>query len=125
MYKQTIGVDFYTKIVTLPGDVAVTLQLWNIGGQSIGSNMIQHYIFGSDAVIMVYDITNYDSFQNLEDWYRLVTKTFDKDSVPYCALVGNKSEHRPPVVARTLLRLNDFHLFRRPAAHACCQTGEA
>jgi hypothetical protein len=34
----------------------------------------------------------YKSFQNLEDWYRLVTKTFSKDTVPYVALVGNKSK---------------------------------
>ena len=40
----------------------------------------------------MYDITNYESFQNLEDWYRLVRRTFDEDKMPYVALVGNKSE---------------------------------
>jgi Ras-related protein Rab-28 len=76
----------------------VALQLWDIGGQSIGSNMIQTYIHGAHAIVMVYDITNYDSFQNLEDWYRLVTKTFSKDTVPYVALVGNKSKlHLSPL----------------------------
>merc|ERR1711865_1135336 len=29
---------------------------------------------------------------NLEDWYRLVEKTFDKGQKPYVALVGNKSD---------------------------------
>ena len=38
----------------------MALQLWDIGGQSIGSNMIQTYIHGAHAIVMVYDITNYD-----------------------------------------------------------------
>ena len=31
-YKQTIGVDFFTKKITLPGNTLVTLQIWDIGG---------------------------------------------------------------------------------------------
>lgn len=44
----------------------------------------------AQAVVMCYDITNYDSFQNLDDWYRLVVKTFAKSTMPYVAMVGNK-----------------------------------
>jgi len=92
VYKQTIGLDFFIKRLTLPGDIGVALQIWDIGGQTIGGKMINNYIFGAQAVLLVYDITNYESFQNLEDWYRLVKKTFDKDQLPYVALVGNKSD---------------------------------
>lgn len=46
------------------------------------------------AVIMCYDITNYDSFQDLDDWYRLVVKTFEKGVMPYVAMVGNKCERQ-------------------------------
>lgn len=41
---------------------------------------------------MCYDITNYESFQNLDDWFRLVVKTFAKGTMPYVAMVGNKCE---------------------------------
>ncbi|CAM9166944.1 unnamed protein product [Ectocarpus sp. 8 AP-2014] len=92
MYKQTIGLDFFVKRIILPGDVQVTMQIWDIGGQSIGSKMMSKYIFGAHAVIMCYDITNYDSFQNLDDWYRLVVKTFEKGVMPYVAMVGNKCD---------------------------------
>jgi len=91
-YKQTIGLDFFMKRVTLPGDVQVALQTWDIGGQSIGGKMIGNYIFGAHVVLLCYDITNYQSFQNLEDWYRLVRRTFDKGNLPYVALVGNKTD---------------------------------
>ena len=56
--------------------VQVALQIWDIGGQTIGGKMIGNYIYGAHAVLLCYDITNYQSFQNLEDWYRLVRRTF-------------------------------------------------
>ncbi len=69
----------------------MALQLWDIGGQSIGSKMITNYIAGAHAILLCYDITNYDSFSNLEDWYRLVLRTFKDQPLPYTVLVANKS----------------------------------
>lgn len=91
-YKQTIGVDFFIKTVVLPGDVHTALQIWDIGGQTIGSKMVTNYIYGAQAVLLCYDITNYQSFQNLDDWLSLVKKTFNGEPLPYIALVGNKSK---------------------------------
>ncbi len=43
------------------------------------------------AVLLVYDITNYSSFENLDDWLAAVTKVFSEPgSMPHIALVGNK-----------------------------------
>jgi len=91
-YKQTIGLDFFVKRVALPGDVHVCMQIWDIGGQSIGGKMVSNYIHGSHAVVLVYDITNYQSFQHLEDWLYLVKRTFDKEPSPYMALMANKQD---------------------------------
>ena len=44
------------------------MQMWDIGGQSISSKMLHNYIFGAHAILLCYDITNYESFANLEDW---------------------------------------------------------
>jgi len=71
-YKQTIGVDFFSKRVSLANNLEVCLQVWDIGGQSIGAKTVHNYIYGSDALIFVYDVTNYQSFQNLDDWFELV-----------------------------------------------------
>ena len=35
-YKQTIGVDFFVKRIQIGGKYHITLQIWDIGGQSIG-----------------------------------------------------------------------------------------
>lgn len=56
---QTIGLDFMLKRLELPGKTHVALQIWDIGGQSIGSKMLGNYIFGSQAILICYDITNY------------------------------------------------------------------
>lgn len=56
---QTIGLDFMLKRLELPGNTQVALQIWDIGGQSIGSKMLGNYIFGSQAILICYDITNY------------------------------------------------------------------
>lgn len=50
----------------------------------------------------MYDITNYQSFENLEDWYGMVKKANEEADVqPVVSLVGNKS--------RYLKHLSDTH----------------
>ncbi|XP_062838163.1 ras-related protein Rab-28 isoform X1 [Anolis carolinensis] len=90
-YKQTIGLDFFLKRITLPGNVNVTLQVWDVGGQTIGGKMLDKYIYGAQAILLVYDITNQQSFENLEDWYNVVKKVNEEsETQPHVALVGNK-----------------------------------
>merc|ERR1712178_80873 len=90
-YKQTIGLDFFMKRLELPGKVDVAMQVWDIGGQTIGGKMIGNYVFGSHAILLTYDITNAESFHDLEDWLAVVQKVFkDEETKPYLALVGNK-----------------------------------
>ncbi|XP_043918521.1 ras-related protein Rab-28 [Protopterus annectens] len=90
-YKQTIGLDFFLKRITLPGNISVTLQVWDIGGQTIGGRMLDKYIYGAQGVLLVYDISNYQSFENLEDWYAMVKKVNEEaENQPVVALVGNK-----------------------------------
>jgi len=87
-YKQTIGVDFCVKRLTLPPNHHVCLQIWDIGGQSIGGKMIESYIHKSDAVLLCYDISSWQSFENLKDWLGLVRKA----GVSHVSLVGTKSD---------------------------------
>ena len=49
-YKQTIGLDFFIKRLVLPGEVHVALQIWDIGGQTIGGKMIGNYIYGAQVL---------------------------------------------------------------------------
>lgn len=96
-YKQTIGVDFFLKRIDLPNNYQVTLQIWDIGGQSLGSKMLPSYISGADAVLYVCDITNRSSFIHIEDWHRLALESIETTSDenkkdPFKAILGNKSK---------------------------------
>mmetsp|Transcript_26652 Transcript_26652/g.58018 ORF Transcript_26652/g.58018 Transcript_26652/m.58018 type:complete len:230 (+) Transcript_26652:365-1054(+) len=115
-YKQTIGVNFFIKQLTLSNGVNVSIQLWDIGGQTIGGKMIGNYIYGAQAVLLVYDISNYQSFANLEDWFALVKRTFDSDYMPYVALVANKADLThlqtvKPHLHREFADTNQMHSF--------------
>ncbi|XP_063350438.1 ras-related protein Rab-28 isoform X4 [Pelmatolapia mariae] len=90
-YKQTIGLDFFLKRISLPGNLNVTLQVWDIGGQTLGGKMLDKYVYGAHGVLLVYDITNYQSFENLEDWFSMVKKANEESDIqPVISLVGNK-----------------------------------
>jgi len=92
-YKQTIGLDFFIKRLVLPGNVHTTLQIWDIGGQQIGGKMLSNYIFGSHAVLFVYDVTSAESFKNVEDWLDVVLQSCkNQEKMPYLGLVGNKMD---------------------------------
>lgn len=91
-YKQTIGLDFFVKRIELPNSVHVALQIWDIGGQSIGSKMLSTYIYGAHGVVFIYDITNYQSFVNIEEWMQVVKSTYSGSQLPYLALIGNKTD---------------------------------
>ena len=98
VYKQTVGLDFFEKLVTLRGEKRAKLQIWDIGGQSIGSKMLGKYVYGSDVVFLCYDVTDEKSFSDVEDWLRMVTTTFEtqrdtnggKKKPPQIYLCGNK-----------------------------------
>ncbi|KAM8848949.1 ras-related protein Rab-28 isoform X1 [Synchiropus splendidus] len=90
-YKQTIGLDFFLKRISLPGNLNVTLQVWDIGGQTLGGKMLDKYVYGAHGVLLVYDITNFQSFENLEDWFNMVKKANEEcDIQPVISLIGNK-----------------------------------
>ncbi|GMS95700.1 hypothetical protein PENTCL1PPCAC_17875 [Pristionchus entomophagus] len=90
-YHQTLGLDFFIRRIILPGEVGVTLQVWDVGGQSIASSMIDKYLHGADAIIIVYDITNTASFEGAREWNESVKKMLKNSQVlPALALVGNK-----------------------------------
>ena len=122
VYKQTVGLDFFEKLITLRGDKRAKLQLWDIGGQSIGSQMLGKYIYGSDIIFLCYDVTDRQSFTDLEDWLAMVRNTFSpanpeyekKKKDPMIFLCGNKIdlEHLRKIseeVHERFIRKNKLH----------------
>jgi len=88
-YQATIGIDFLSKTMYLE-DRTVRLQLWDTAGQERFRSLIPSYIRDSSVAIVVYDITNRNSFLNTAKWIDDVRTERGSDVV--MMLVGNKTD---------------------------------
>ena len=86
--KSTIGVEFATRTV-IQNKKIIKVQIWDTAGQERYRSITRGYYRGAKGIIIVYDITNRTSFNNVEKWYDEVHQ-FD-ENVCYM-LIGNKSD---------------------------------
>ncbi|XP_018565852.1 ras-related protein Rab6-like [Anoplophora glabripennis] len=86
-YQATVGIDFLSKTVYLK-DRTVRLQLWDTAGQERFRSLIPSYIRDSSVAVVVYDITNFKSFEQTERWIEEVRK--ERGTNVIIILVGNK-----------------------------------
>lgn len=88
-YQATIGIDFLSKTMYLE-DRTVRLQLWDTAGQERFRSLIPSYIRDSSVAIVVYDISNRQSFLNTSRWIEEVRAERGSDVI--IVLVGNKTD---------------------------------
>jgi len=89
IYTSTIGVDFVSIRTNFSGK-KIKLQIWDTAGQERFQSIVQTYYKNSHGVILVYDISNRDSFINIAKWLK-DARMICNDNV-YIILVGNKSD---------------------------------
>ena len=94
-YVSTIGVDFRYKKLTL-GSRSVKLQMWDTAGQERYRTITTAYYRGAQAVLMVYDVTSAESFENVARWMSDV-KSVSSNSI--VVLVGNKRDKKGRVTS--------------------------
>ena len=88
-YIATIGVDFKIKSLEIE-EKNVKLQIWDTAGQDRFRNITASYYRGAACIMLVYDITEPDSFNNLNSWLIEVEKNASKDVNKI--LVANKCD---------------------------------
>ncbi|MHA1211415.1 MAG: GTP-binding protein [Candidatus Heimdallarchaeota archaeon] len=85
-YKMTIGVDFTIKQMVVR-DKRIKCQIWDTGGQERFSKIRPLYYRGALGSLVVFDVTNKESFDNLDKWLQEVTTHCKKTPI---IIVGNK-----------------------------------
>jgi len=88
-YISTIGVDFKIRTLDIDGKV-VKLQIWDTAGQERFRTITSSYYRGSNGIVVVYDITDMTSFNNVKQWMTEI-RTYAREDVSRF-IVGNKSD---------------------------------
>ncbi|KAJ3436886.1 ras and ef-hand domain-containing protein [Anaeramoeba flamelloides] len=88
-YISTIGVDFKVRTVEVNSN-PVKLQIWDTAGQERFKSITRNYYKGSQGILMVYDISNMDSFENVKNWSKEVEDYSDLNLSKF--LIGNKCD---------------------------------
>ena len=94
----TIGVDFFTSFVDV-NNQRIKLQIWDTAGQEIFKAIISHYYKVAIGGILVFDLSNKESFENCEYWIKEYLKQRNYAKI---ILVGNKSDLSEDVTSQEI-----------------------
>lgn len=87
--KATVGVEFGGKKLLIQ-DHRVKVQIWDTAGQERYRSITNAYYKGAKGALIVYDISNKVSFENVEKWMKEVQVMGESDM--YFILIGNKAD---------------------------------
>jgi len=89
-FISTIGIDFKVKTIRLTNGKEVKLQIWDTAGQERFRTITSAYYRGAMGVVVIYDVTNKESFEHLPYWMEEVQLNTTLN--PIKVLVGNKTD---------------------------------
>ncbi|XP_046412491.1 ras-related protein Rab-10 [Neodiprion fabricii] len=96
-FLSTIGIDFKIKTVELRGK-KIKLQIWDTAGQERFHTITTSYYRGAMGIMLIYDITNGKSFENIVKWLRYIDEHANEDVEKM--ILGNKCDmHEKRVVS--------------------------
>ena len=88
-FVPTIGVDFKIKTFDID-EKRIKMQIWDTAGQERFKNIIASYYRGAHGILLIYDVTDKDSFKNLSNWLIEIEKNSSKNVLK--VLIGNKTD---------------------------------
>ncbi|KAK3928768.1 Ras-related protein Rab-8A [Frankliniella fusca] len=77
-FISTIGIDFKIRTIEMDGK-KIKLQIWDTAGQERFRTITTAYYRGAMGIMLVYDITNEKSFENIKNWIRNIEENASAD----------------------------------------------
>eukprot|EP00105_Crassostrea_gigas_P022089 XP_011441467.1 PREDICTED: ras-related protein Rab-37 isoform X4 [Crassostrea gigas] len=97
-FISTVGIDFRNKVVDVEG-TKVKLQIWDTAGQERFRSITRAYYRDANALLLLYDVSNKASFDNIRAWLGEINEYAQEDVV--IMLLGNKADMTSERVIRT------------------------
>ncbi|XP_046577641.1 ras-related protein Rab-37-like isoform X4 [Haliotis rubra] len=88
-FSATVGIGFTNKVVDVEG-TKVKLQIWDTAGQERFRSITRAYYRDANALLLLYDVTNKASFDNIRAWLAEINEYAQEDVV--IMLLGNKAD---------------------------------
>ena len=88
-YRATVGFEFMSFNIRI-NKVLIKLQIWDTCGQEVYKSLITGLYRNSSLAIIIYSVTNKNSFQHVENWIKELKINSDKNIKTI--LVGNKCD---------------------------------
>ncbi len=89
-YITTIGLDYKLKYITLDSGETIKVQLWDTAGQDRYRTIAKNYYKGSHGILLLYDITKVNSFENIREWIKDIREEVYEKTIIF--LIGNKND---------------------------------
>ncbi|EDO47990.1 predicted protein [Nematostella vectensis] len=88
-FISTVGIDYKNKVVEVDGS-KVKLQIWDTAGQERFRSITHAYYRDSHALLLLYDVTNHASFENIRAWLAEIYEYARQDVI--IMLLANKAD---------------------------------
>ncbi|MFX0006491.1 MAG: GTP-binding protein [Promethearchaeota archaeon] len=118
---STIGVDFETKKV-LVDDTEILLNIWDFAGEKKFRLLFPSYVSGASGALMLYDVTNEDSLNDLYDWINVISSV--PNSPKTKILIEAKSDLKRKVKKADAQQLFEKYKFQGEILTTSAKTGE-
>ena len=86
--KCTVNADFKIKSISISSNIGAELTVWDTCGQERFRAMTRQYFKDAHGVVLVYDVSDLESYNNLSVWMKEIKTNSNRD--PEIVLVGNK-----------------------------------
>lgn len=88
-FISTIGIDFKIRTIEVDGK-KIKLQVWDTAGQERFRTITTAYYRGAMGIMLVYDVSNLKSFENISNWIRNIEMHATQDVE--LMILGNKCD---------------------------------
>ena len=85
IHMATIGLDYRLKTMKLKSGKDIKLQIWDTAGQDRFRAITKNYYKGSHGIILIYDVTNLQTFENVKNWVSQIREEAANNVVIYIA----------------------------------------